>query len=158
MVSFLSMIVRIAVSAILGGLIGVEREIHRHEAGLRTHILVSVGSCLIMLTSMHIFDIYKDIATVDPSRIAANVVTGIGFIGAGAIIRYGMAVKGLTTASSLWIASAVGLAVGIGYYEAAAFATAVALTALLFLRAFGKSLISRKEGKENKEAVHGDRG
>lgn len=115
MVSAVSVIIRIIVSAILGGLIGMEREIHRHEAGLRTYILVCLGSTLIMLTSLYVFDIYKDIGVVDPSRIAASVVIGIGFIGAGAIIRYGRFIKGLTTAASLWIASAVGLAIGCGF-------------------------------------------
>jgi len=146
-----TMILRLFISAVLGGLIGIERELHRHEAGLRTHILVSTGSCLIMLTSIHIFDIYGSVATVDPARIAASVVTGIGFIGAGAIIRYGMAVKGLTTAASLWITSAVGLAIGCGYYNAGMFATVISLITLLFLRSFGKELLQKKGAK------HGDR-
>lgn len=153
MTSLAATLFRILLSTILGGLIGVEREMHGHEAGLRTHILVCVGSCLIMLTSMHIFDIYKDIAShTDPSRIAAGVVTGIGFIGAGAIIRYGMSVKGLTTAASLWITSAVGLAIGCGYYDAGLFATVISLIALLFLRRYGKDLIFGKNVKPNKEA------
>lgn len=156
MTSSAAMILRMTVAAVLGGLIGIEREVHRHEAGLRTHILVCVGSCLIMLTSMHIFDIYKGIAEVDPSRIAANVVTGIGFIGAGAIIRYGMAVRGLTTASSLWITSAVGLSVGCGYYEAGIYGTVLALIALLFF----KRLFPNKNSivEQKKEAKHGARG
>ena len=152
MTSLVAMLFRIILSTILGGLIGVEREMHGHEAGLRTHILVCVGSCLIMLTSMHIFDIYKEIAhKTDPSRIAAGVVTGIGFIGAGAIIRYGMSVKGLTTAASLWITSAVGLAIGCGYYDAGLFATVISLITLLFLRRYGKDLIFGKNIKQNKE-------
>ena len=81
-------------------------------------MLVCLGSTLIMLTSIYVFDIYKDIGPVDPSRMAAGVITGIGFIGAGAIIRYGMAVKGLTTAATLWVTSAVGLAIGCGFYLA----------------------------------------
>jgi putative Mg2+ transporter-C (MgtC) family protein len=140
--------IKILFSAFLGGLIGIERELHRHEAGLRTHILVCLGSTLIMLTSTHVFDIYKDVAPVDPSRIAASVVTGIGFIGAGAIIRYGMAVKGLTTAASLWVASAVGLAIGCDFYFAAVFTTLVVLAVLLFLRKF-ESVLLRKREVEN---------
>ena len=78
---------RLTLSVILGGFIGLERQIHRRSAGLRTHILVSLGSCLIMLTSLYIFDIYKNQAPLDPARIAAGVITGVGFLGAGAIIR-----------------------------------------------------------------------
>ncbi|MDD5005912.1 MAG: MgtC/SapB family protein [Candidatus Omnitrophica bacterium] len=145
MISAFSAMVRIVLSAILGGLIGTEREVHRHEAGLRTHILVCMGSTLIMLTSIHVFDIYKEIGTVDPSRIASGVITGIGFLGAGAIIRYGMAVKGLTTAASLWITSAVGLAVGCGFYFGAIFSTIIVLVVLLFLRNFERTLLRKEE-------------
>lgn len=147
MVSGISIVIRIILSALLGGVIGFEREIHRHEAGLRTHILVCMGSALIMLTSLYIFDIYKNIAEVDPSRIASSVITGIGFIGAGAIIRYGKAVRGLTTASSLLIASAVGLAIGCGFYMAAIFTTFISLVVLLFLRKV-ESVILGKEVKD----------
>lgn len=145
MLSSISIIVRIALSALLGGLIGMEREVHRHEAGLRTHILVSMGSALIMLTSQYVFDIYKGVATVDPSRIAAGVITGIGFLGAGTIIRYGMAVKGLTTAASLWVTSAVGLAVGCGFYLAGVFTTIVVIIVLLFFRNLEKILVGKEE-------------
>jgi len=142
--SEVQVVIRIIISAILGGLIGFEREIYKHEAGLRTHILVAVGSTLIMLTSQFVFDIYKGIYAVDPSRMAANVVTGIGFIGAGTIIRYGMAVRGLTTAASLWITAAVGLAIGCGFYIAGVFATIVAISVLFFLRALEKRISGRK--------------
>jgi len=137
-------VLRIFLSTILGGIIGFEREIYKHEAGLRTHILVSVGSTLIMLTSLYVFDIYKG-ANVDPSRIAANVVSGIGFICAGTIIRYGMEIRGLTTAATLWMTAAVGLAVGCGFYIAAILATLVAILALISLRSFEKRIISKKE-------------
>lgn len=158
MISLAAIMIRLTVSAVLGGLIGLEREMHGHEAGLRTHILVCVGSCLIMLTSMHIFDIYKDVATnIDPSRIAAGVVTGIGFIGAGAIIRYGMSIKGLTTAASLWITSAVGLSMGCGFYEAGFFACVISLITLLFLRSYGKDLLFGKRGKQKEEVKYGNR-
>jgi len=135
---------RIFLAALLGGIVGFERELYRHEAGLRTHILVSVGSTLIMLTSLYVFDIYK-MAGVDPTRIAANVVSGIGFICAGTIIRYGMEIRGLTTAATLWMTAAVGLAVGCGFYIAAILATLVAIIALIPLRTFEKKLITKKE-------------
>lgn len=127
-------IVRLTLSLLLGGLIGLEREMHGRPAGLRTHILVSVGSCLIMLTSMYIFAIYNTTARVDPSRIAANVVTGIGFLGAGAIIRDSGGVRGLTTAASLWMAAGIGLAIGCGFYTAGMFSTVITLIVLFFLR------------------------
>ena len=96
-------IIRLVLSLILSGLIGLERQMHRRTAGLRTHILVSLGSCLIMLTSLYIFAIYKNEVPLDPARIAAGVITGIGFLGAGTIIREREGIKGLTTAASLWV-------------------------------------------------------
>jgi len=124
---------RLFLAAALGGVIGFEREKHnRSIAGLRTHILVSVGSALIMLISMHIFEVYSGRAPVDPARIASGVVTGIGFLCAGTIIRSGESVKGLTTAASVWTVSAIGLAIGCGFYIAG-WATAIIALATLYL-------------------------
>ena len=148
---FFAVIIRTILSAVLGGVIGMEREIHSHEAGLRTHILVCMGSSLIMLTSLYVFDIYKEINVVDPSRIAAGAITGIGFIGAGAIIRYGGSIKGLTTAASLWITAGVGLAVGCGFYLAGIFTTIVTVAVLLILRNFEKDLLKKEEVKHGSE-------
>jgi putative Mg2+ transporter-C (MgtC) family protein len=128
------MIWRITLSFILSALIGFEREVRRHEAGLRTHILVCLGSTLIMLTSLHIFDIYKTQGAVDPTRIAAGVITGIGFLGAGTIIRSQDHIRGLTTASTLWVVAALGLSVGCGFYVVSGYVTALVLLVLLFLR------------------------
>lgn len=125
---------RLFLALVLGGLIGLERQMHKRTAGLRTHILVTIGSCLIMLTSVYVFAIYKTITPVDPGRIAAGVITGIGFLGAGAIMREQNEIKGLTTAASLWVAAAIGLAVGCGFYSAAFFATVLTLVVLLILR------------------------
>jgi putative Mg2+ transporter-C (MgtC) family protein len=125
---------RLLVSSILGGLIGFERQIHRRDAGMRTHMLVALGSCLIMLTSLYVFDIYRNIASVDPARIASGVITGIGFLGAGAIIRDASGVKGLTTAASLWLVAAIGMAVGIGVLRISMYATILGLIILFFLR------------------------
>lgn len=134
MLNIFIVIFRILLSAFLGGLIGLERELHRRGAGLRTHILVSVGSTLVMLTSLHVFDMYRDKVPLDPARIAAGVITGIGFLGAGAIIRMGEGVKGLTTAASLWVTAAIGLAIGCGFYFASIFTTIAVFFALFFLR------------------------
>ena len=135
---------RLILTVFLSGLIGLERQIHRRSAGLRTHILVSLGSCLIMLTSLFVFDIYNGKAAIDPARIAAGVITGIGFLGAGAIIRDRENVKGLTTAASLWLVAAIGLAVGVGFYTASIAATALALIVLLFLR-YAEGMIFGRE-------------
>ena len=130
----LQMIARLLLTLVLSGLIGLERQVHRRTAGLRTHILVALGSCLIMLTSMYVFDIYKDKVSLDPARIAAGVITGIGFLGAGTIIRDPEGVRGLTTAASLWVVAGIGLAVGCGFNKIAVFSTFLVLVVLHFLR------------------------
>jgi putative Mg2+ transporter-C (MgtC) family protein len=142
---------RLFLSVILSGLIGAERQFHRRTAGLRTHILVSLGSCLIMLTSLYIFDIYKNEVALDPARIAAGVITGIGFLGAGAIIRdTSESVKGLTTAASLWVVAGLGLAVGCGFYIASVFTTILALVVLLLLRYAEQIIFEEQKVKDNK--------
>lgn len=140
-------ILRLILSVVLGGFIGLERQLHRRVAGLRTHILVSLGSCLIMLTSLYLFDIYKDKVGLDPARIAAGVITGIGFLGAGTIIREREGIKGLTTAASLWVVAGIGLAVGCGFHRAAIFTTLLALITLLFLRYAEGVIFGRNEVK-----------
>jgi len=125
---------RLILAFTLGSVIGFERERRRGSAGFRTHILVCMGSALIMLTSLYIYDLYQDKAQIDPARIAAGVVTGIGFLGAGTIIRSSGGVRGLTTAASIWISAAIGLAVGCGYISAALITTAIAYLSLSFLK------------------------
>ena len=149
MVSDYEMVLRLLSAVICSGLIGLEREFARHEAGLRTHIMVCLGSTLIMLTSVSIFDIYKTQANVDPSRIAAGVITGIGFLGAGTIIRSPEGVRGLTTASSLWVVASLGLAIGLGLYKTALVVTVLTLIVLLVLRKFEGLL--KKGGKYGAE-------
>jgi putative Mg2+ transporter-C (MgtC) family protein len=122
------LILRLLVAAALGAAVGLEREFHDHPAGTRTHLLVAMGSALFTILSVHGF---ADPGTnVDPTRIAAQIVTGIGFLGAGAIIHYGTSVKGLTTAASLWATAAVGLACGAGMYILAAATTVIVLVSL----------------------------
>lgn len=123
---------RLVLAAVLSGIVGFEREFHGRSAGFRTHILLCVGSTLIMLASMHIFDSYAGIAPFDPARLAAGVVTGIGFLGAGTIMRYKSSVRGLTTAASLWVVTGIGLAVGTGLYLGAVVTTGIAVVALMF--------------------------
>ena len=132
------MLMRLSVATLCGGLIGLEREIHRKVAGLRTHALVSLGSALIMLVSVDMFAAYRGIATVDPSRIAAQVVSGIGFLGAGAIIRFPTGITGLTTAASLWVVSAIGLASGAGFFKPVLVTTVLVLVVLIFFARVGR--------------------
>lgn len=129
------LILRIGLAGLLGGLVGLEREFSDQPAGFRTHILVSFGAALFTMAGAYgVSDFFGEGDTVrfDPTRIAAQVVTGIGFLGAGAILRQGITIKGLTTAASLWVTAAIGLAVGLGYIEGA---LAVAIGALLVLYA-----------------------
>lgn len=133
-------IVRLLAAAVLGSLIGFEREFHGKEAGIRTHALVALGSALFMVVSIMMYETYRGAAQVDPARIAAQVVTGVGFLGAGAIIRSGGGIKGLTTAAGIWVAAAVGLAAGLGYYGAAVSATVMALVILVPLAWLGRRM------------------
>ncbi len=155
MIAIEILLLRLSVAALLGGIIGVEREVNNRPAGFRTHILVALGSCLIMIISVYGFiDRGVDGAGGEPARLAAQVVSGIGFLGAGTILRDGTNVRGLTTAASLWLSGGIGLAVGVGFYGAAIFATLLAIFSLLFLRIFENRYLSsnpftnmRVEGK-----------
>ena len=125
-------LISIVVAALLGGAIGLEREYRSKEAGFRTHFLVGLGSGLLMVLSMHGFDDFMGIQGIqrDPSRMAAQVISGMGFIGAGCIIFQKNAVKGLTTAAGLWVTSAIGMTAGAGMYLLAVVATALVLLCL----------------------------
>lgn len=126
--------IKIILTVLLSGVIGAERFARNKGAGMRTHILIGVGSTLLVLTSHHVFDIYKNIGSVDPSRIIAAIVTGVGFLCAGTIIRAGGSVSGLTTAASSWIVAGIGIAVGAGHYSAAIIVSIVVFWVLLGLR------------------------
>lgn len=131
-------ILRLLAAVAMGAAIGLDREYHAKEAGLRTHILVSLGSCLFMILSAYAFDAFlnHDHVSFDPSRIAAQVVTGIGFLGAGIIILQKQVVRGLTTAAGLWVTAAIGLACGIGMYLIAAVCTVIVLISLGLINVF----------------------
>jgi putative Mg2+ transporter-C (MgtC) family protein len=134
-------VLRLVVAAGLGAAVGIERELREREAGIRTHLLVSLGSCLFTIVGAYGFE---DFGTkVDPTRIAAQIVTGIGFLGAGTIIREGISVRGLTTAGSLWIVAAIGMASGAGYYWPAVAGTALTVLALWPLRALAYRTLER---------------
>jgi putative Mg2+ transporter-C (MgtC) family protein len=130
---------KLLLASFLGAVIGLEREIHGRPAGFRTHLLVSLGSCLFVITSIHFYSVYGNFSGkvpigVDPGRVAAQVVTGIGFLGAGAIIREKFSVRGLTTAACLWLAAAIGLACGVGLFGISMAVTVISLTSLLLLK------------------------
>ncbi|MFD1021172.1 MgtC/SapB family protein [Thalassobacillus hwangdonensis] len=133
---FTTFIIRLFVALALSGAIGFERELKNHSAGFRTHILVGVGSCLMMLLSLYGFESYIekfDNIRFDPARIPSYVISGIGFLGAGTIIVNGMTIRGLTTAASIWTVAGLGLVVGAGMYDAAIVTTIMVLLSLVFL-------------------------
>ncbi len=134
---------RLLIAALLGGMVGIERENKRKTAGLRTHVLVSLGSALVMITSKYLFDQYSGITNIDPARLGAQVISGIGFLGAGTIIKQGVSVKGLTTAASLWTVACIGLATGSGFYIAAVMAAGIVYLTLVLLRKFEKVLANK---------------
>jgi putative Mg2+ transporter-C (MgtC) family protein len=129
---------RLILALVLGGLVGIERERKNQPAGFRTHVVLCVGSALMMLTSIYMADMFNAKEpgvprTTDPGRIAAQVVSGVGFLGGGAILRMGVTIRGLTTAASLWSTAGVGLAVGCGYYYGAVLMTLLMLATLSVL-------------------------
>ena len=143
---------RLAIAAALGGAIGFERELRDREAGFRTHMLVSLGSALFTIVSAYGFREFltsgDQVVRADPTRIAAQIVTGIGFLGAGAIIRQGIPIRGLTTAATLWVAAAIGMASGAGYYPGAVIGTVVTLIALWPLRRLAFPVFERLRPEE----------
>jgi putative Mg2+ transporter-C (MgtC) family protein len=136
------LILRLAVTVALCGAVGLERETRGQVAGIRTHILVGLGAALFTLVSAYAFDAGDPNSNVDPTRIAAQIVTGIGFLGAGTIIRQGLTVRGLTTAASLWIVAAIGMAGGAGYYVGAGATTLIVLGTLIGIRKIRPALLS----------------
>ncbi len=136
----LDLVGRLLIAAILGAVIGIEREIHDHPAGIRTHLLVALGSALFTVLSIVGFPSADGSAT-DPSRVAAQIVTGIGFLGAGAILKYGPTVRGLTTAASLWAAAGIGMAAGAGLPVLGVSATVIVVVSLWPLRMLSERLV-----------------
>ncbi|MEX2355904.1 MAG: MgtC/SapB family protein [Thermaerobacterales bacterium] len=133
-------IFRLLAAVALSGAIGWERESHQRPAGLRTHMLVGVGAGLLMILSQEIYLTFRYETMVDPGRIAAQVVSGIGFLGAGTILREGASIRGLTTAASLWVVAAIGLAAGAAAYTAAVATTLIVLVTLIFLRSIERGM------------------
>jgi len=142
MITDQEVILRLVVGAVLGALIGLERERQGQPAGLRTHIILVIGATLAMTLSINLAMQFQPLApNGDPARLAAQVIVGIGFLGAGAIMRYGISVKGLTTATSMWTMAIVGLAVGAGHYWVGVGVTIMILAVLNILNIFEKRFI-----------------
>ena len=129
----MDVVLRLLLVTVMAGAIGFERERHGRAAGFRTHILVGVGSCLVMLTGLYLLDELEGRTSVDPTRMAAQVVSGVGVLGAGTILRFRASIRGLTTAASLWAVSGIGLAAGAGFVSGALTATVIVLTTLFAL-------------------------
>lgn len=144
---------RIGLAALLGGLVGLERELNDHPAGLRTHISVALGAALFTIAGSYGFEEFTapradTNVNVGVERVASNIVTGVGFLGGGAILKYGATVKGLTTAASLWVTAAIGLGVAVGSYFATVVTTLALLLALVGLRAPRRWIAQRSRGRE----------
>jgi putative Mg2+ transporter-C (MgtC) family protein len=149
--------IRLVLAAALGGAVGLERELREREAGLRTHLLVSVGAAVFTLVSAYGFADFRygldSGITLDPTRIAAQIVTGIGFLGAGAIIRQGLSIRGLTTAATLWVVAAIGMATGAGYYSVAVIGTGLVLFSLYPLRQLAYRTVLRIRPEEGRLSI-----
>ncbi len=148
--SYAELILRLIIAALVGGLVGFERERHNRPAGFRTHILVCVGCALIMLISTYAFagELGEIGKGADPTRIASHAISGIGFLGAGTILRHGNTIRGLTTAASLWVVAVIGLAVGSGFYIGALVTAAILLVSLYTLKHLEGYLAKKHRLKE----------
>jgi putative Mg2+ transporter-C (MgtC) family protein len=135
---YLTILLHLGMAVLAGGLIGLERTYHGRPAGFRTHTLVCTASALLMLVTIYQWQLLKgaplETIRVDPTRMAQGIMTGIGFLGAGVIMREGLTVRGLTTAASIWITAAIGILIGIGFYFPAVVATLITLGALALFR------------------------
>jgi putative Mg2+ transporter-C (MgtC) family protein len=150
-------LLRLVIAAGLGGAIGLERELRDHEAGFRTHLLVALGACVFTLVSAYAWTDWTfstaEGIVFDPTRIAAQIVTGIGFLGAGAIIVRGISVRGLTTAATLWVVAAIGMAAGTGYYTVGIGAALLVLISLGPLKLISARLVARVRPEEAELAI-----
>ena len=152
------LVLRVVLAAVLGGVIGMERELSDHPAGLRTHIALALGACLFGVVSAYGFREFDALRTdtnfqVDPTRVASTMVTGIGFLGGGAILKEGAKVRGLTTAASLWVTAAIGLGVALGEYLLAVVTTALVMFSLTVLRRPQRWKIFRSLARANETVV-----
>lgn len=139
-------LIRLFLALIIGGITGLEREKSHKFAGFRTHILVSLGSCIASITSLQLFFQYNDMANLDPSRLSAQVLSGIGFLGAGTILKTKNGVKGLTTAAGIWSTACIGLAIGYGYYFLSIVSWMFVICVLFILKYIDMNSIDKRFG------------
>lgn len=146
------LLLRVALAGLLGGLIGLERQLRAKDAGLRTHVLVGIGSALFMIVSKYGFEdiLQENHVALDPSRVAAQVVSGVGFLGAGTIIIQKQIVKGLTTAAGMWVTSAIGLVIGSGMYAIGIYGAFMTLFVLEVFRQLSHHFLSKHYGVQIK--------
>ncbi len=158
--SVLDLIIRVVGAAVLGGLVGLEREFSEQVAGFRTHMIVSLGAALFTLAGAYGIADFAEATEIDiqfdPTRVAAQIVTGIGFLGAGAILRQGINVRGLTTAAALWVTAAIGLASGLGYWSGAIAVTIATIISLYALKAVERELLPRLKGDQARYSIRAD--
>lgn len=157
MPTFFDIIVRLSLSCLLGGLVGIERETLSRPAGFRTHVLVCMGSTLVMLCNLFLFYTFQPLTNLDPARLGAQVISGIGFLGAGTIIKEGSSVKGLTTAAGLWAVAGIGITIGSGFYLGAISATLLVLVTLITFSKFERRLIKRKHNETTVKLISIDK-
>ena len=138
-------ILRLLIALVIGGLTGLEREKSHQFAGFRTHILVSVGSCITAITSLYLFFDYREYANVDPARLTAQVLSGIGFLGAGAILKTSNGIRGLTTAAGIWATACIGIAIGYGQYILGITAWIFVMATLYILKNIDKIVFRKKQ-------------
>lgn len=138
---------QLGLAFLLGGLIGIEREVNHRPAGLRTHIVVTISACLAMLINFEIVKNFEGVVNVDPGRMGAYVISGIGFLGAGTIMKEGASISGLTTASSIWASAMIGLACGIKMYKISIFFTILVLFTLLLVNKSNYKIMSLLQAK-----------
>lgn len=157
-INFITIIVRVLLAMLIGGIIGVERDIQQRTAGLRTHMLVCMGAAVVMMTNQYVVEAFPE-QSVDITRMGAQVVSGIGFIGAGTIlVTSGNRIRGLTTAAGLWAAATLGLAIGIGFYEMAFVGGLAVVGILIFLRPIKQFIHDKTHKSELKLIIHAENG
>ena len=149
-------IVKISLAALLGAIVGLEREWGGHPAGLRTNMVIAISSCLFTILSIEGFPLRG--SAQDTARVAAQIVTGVGFLGAGVVLRSKKHVRGLTTAATIWLVAAIGMAVGAGVYFVAVFATVLSTILVIILAPISHRLEQRAREKENNETSHPEGG
>lgn len=143
-------VIRIVIAMAIGGFVGLQREFKNNSAGFRTHILVSLGACIAMITNEMLVNDYAGISNVDISRMGSYVISGIGFLGAGSIIKDNVRIRGLTTAAGLWVVACLGICVGAGYYVASVIGTLMVIFVLTLLKSFERRFFLKSSNVEIK--------